>query len=378
MLPLILLVLTDPLGLSFAQIGLVSTLFTLASSLSQPFFGWIGDRQSNRLLAVLGVAAIATTIGVMRFADQFTLLLILSPIAGLGSGAFHPQGAALAAHTPPQQRGSAMSIFMLGGNSGYAFGPIFATAAFALTGRYMPEMLALLGLGQAALVYWAIAVQQRAPVESHSAPAATSATHAATSVIITLTLVIFLRSWVHGTVTTFVPQVYKAQGFSIGFASNVLFSILMPLAIGGLIGGTLSDRIGGRRVLIASTALIGPALWGLLHAAGIASFIWGPLLGIAIGASLPVTLVMAQGLIPRGLGLMSGLVLGFTFIASAIGVSINGVIADQVGLLPTMAFNALLPLAAAGLAFLLPDDRPGAQAVGTDKGTEIWEEIIER
>ena len=64
------------------------------------------------------------------------------------------------------------------------------------------------------------------------------------SVIITLGLVIFFRSWIHSTVSTYIPQVYKAQGFSNAEAGNVLFSILLPLAIGGLIGGTLSDELG--------------------------------------------------------------------------------------------------------------------------------------
>ncbi len=361
MLPLILVALTDPLRLSYAQVGLVSMAFTLASSLSQPVFGWIGDKQSTRTIAVVGVAAIATTMGIMRFADSFTTLLILAPIAGLGSGAFHPQGAVLASRTPPEVRGSAMSVFMLGGNGGYAFGPLFGAAFFELAGQHMREMVTLLGLGQAALVYYALAVQRRSQVEA-GASSPPSGKRAATSVIITLTLVILFRSWIQGSVTTFIPQLYKAQGFSIEFAGQVLFSILMPLAIGGLIGGTLSDRIGRRRILIISTALIGPALWGLLHSGDSTWFIWGPLVGIAIGASLPVTLVMGQELIPHGVGLMSGFVLGFTFVASAIGVSINGVSADHLGLLPTLSLNVLVPLVAASLAFFLPDDRP--QKVG--------------
>lgn len=363
MLPLILLVLTEPLGLSYSQVGLVSMLFTLTSSISQPFFGWLGDRRDGRLLAVLGVASIATVVGMMRFADHFTTLVFLAPIAGLGSAAFHPQGAVLATRTAPERRGSAMSIFMLGGNSGYAFGPVFGTAAFALAGGHMPEMLMLLGLAQATLVYWALAERRHRTTESSGSSTAAAGAPAAISVMVTLTLVIFLRSWVQNSVSTYVPQVYKAQGFSTTFAGNVLFSILMPLAVGGLIGGTLSDRIGRRRVLIISTALIGPALWGLLHTAGWASFVLGPLLGVAIGASLPVTLVMGQELIPRGMGLMSGAVLGFTFIAGAIGVSVNGVIADQVGLLPTMTLNALLPLGAAVLAFFLPPDQLPSSSV---------------
>lgn len=356
MLPLILLALTDPLGLSYAQVGLVSMVFSVTSSISQPFFGWLGDRRYHRVLAVVGVAAIATTMGVMRFADQFAQLILLAPIAGLGSAAFHPQGVVLASRTSAERRGSAMSIFMLGGNSGFAIGPLFGAFAFTLAGGYMPEMLAMLGLLQAALIYWVMAEQQR-PIEPKIGVPTTNAARATISVMVLLGLVILFRSWVTNSVTTYIPQVVKAQGFSTTVAGNVLFSILLPLAIGGLIGGTLSDRVGRRRVLIVSTALVCPALLGLLRVSGSLSFIFAPLLGIAMGASLPVTLVMAQQMIPRGMGMMSGAVLGFTFIAGALGVAVSGVLADHLGLVQTMNLNSFLPLGAAMLAFFLPDDR---------------------
>jgi FSR family fosmidomycin resistance protein-like MFS transporter len=372
MLPLILLVLTDPLGMSYGQIGLASMSYSLASSISQPFFGWLGDKRGSRQIAVIGVAVIAVTVGLMRFVDQYAVLLVLSVIAGLGSAAYHPQGAMLAAQTPPAQRGSAASIFMLGGNTGYAFGPILGTAAFVLAGGFLPEMLALLGLGQAGIVFIALAKGHADPAAKTVSISTDATARAAFSMIITLGLVIFLRSWVQSSVSTYIPQVYKAQGFSTAEAGNILFSILLPLAIGGLIGGTLSDKIGRRRVLIVSTGLIGPALWGMMHATGVAAYLLGPVLGVAIGASVPVTLVMAQNLVPRGLGLMSGIVLGFTFIAGAIGVGINGVVADQVGLVPMMVINASLPVAAALLAFFLPDDRPGvAQMSGQAQGLPL-------
>jgi MFS transporter, FSR family, fosmidomycin resistance protein len=366
MLPLILLALTEPLGLSYSQVGLVSMAFSITSSLSQPFFGWLGDKGSNRLLAFLGVAAIASTMGIMRFADSFTVLMILAPIAGMGSGAFHPQGAVLAAHTPSEQRGTAMSIYMMGGNTGFAFGPILNGAVFALAGTYMPEMLAVIGLAQAALVFWALAGQQRAKVNG-TGPILTTTKRAATSVIFLLTSVLFLRSWVQSSVTTFVPQVLKAQGYSNDFSGQVLFSILLPLAIGGLIGGTLSDRIGRRSVLIVSTAIMGPALWGLLNSGASTAYLWGILLGVTSGASTPILLVMAQELIPRGLGMMSGIVLGFTFIAGAIGVSINGVVADQLGLMPTMILNGVFPIVAAVFSFLLPNDRSATGATAPEE-----------
>lgn len=357
MLPLILLALTPQLGLTYAQVGFASMIYSLAASVSQPLFGWLGDTRGARPMAVLGVAAIATTVGVMRFVDNFALLITLAIIAGLGSAAFHPQGATLATYVSSARRGTAASVFMLGGNAGYAFGPLLNTAIFSMTGDRMPETLAMLGLLQAAIVYWALA--QRPPDARQSVTPSTSyVKRAALGVIIVLMVVMFLRAWLHAAVSTYVPQVFRAYGYSIAEAGNVLFSILMPLAIGGLVGGTLSDRIGRRRVLVATTMLCGPALWLLLNTSGEAVYAVGVILGLTMGASTPVTLVMAQSLAPRGLGLMSGIVLGFTFIAGAIGVAISGVMADHLGLLPTMHLNVALPVIAAALAWLLPHDKP--------------------
>ncbi|MCI0477340.1 MAG: MFS transporter [Anaerolineales bacterium] len=359
MLPLILLALTPQLGLTYSQVGIASMIYSLAGSLSQPFFGWLGDQRGARPMAVLGVAAIAMTVGIMRFVDSYAILIALAIVAGLGSGAFHPQGATLAAHAPNAQRGAAASVFMLGGNTGFAFGPIFNTAIFAMTGNYMPETLAALGLAQAAIVYWALAHQQSFRREKNAATPPTFK-RAAISVIVVLMLVMFLRSWLHSSVSTYVPQMFKSFGYSNADAGNVLFSILLPLAIGGLIGGTLSDKIGRRRILIATTVLCGPLFWLLLQSSGAMVYVAGVLLGLTMGASTPVTLVMAQSLVPRGLGLMSGIVLGFTFIAGAIGVAISGVLADQIGLFQTLNVNAILPVLAAALALLLPDDKPGS------------------
>jgi FSR family fosmidomycin resistance protein-like MFS transporter len=227
-----------------------------------------------------------------------------------------------------------------------------------------------LGLAQAAIIYWALALQQREHFATLNTSAMPTFQRAAISVILTLTMVMFLRSWVHSSVSTYVPQVFKTFGYSNADAGNVLFSVLMPLAIGGLIGGTLSDKIGRRRILVTTTFLSGPALWLLMNAGTIPAYVIGIVLGLMMGASTPVTLVMAQSLVPRGLGLMSGIVLGFTFVAGAIGVAISGFVADQIGLLQTMNLNAALPMLAAVLALFLPDDRPG-QVTATAHEVEL-------
>ncbi len=355
-LPLILLVQRDALGLSYAQVGLISMTFSISSSITQPFFGWLGDRWGHGRLMVIGAAAAGLAMSAMLAVDQFALLVAIATCSGLASGAFHPQGAAVAAQVSPERRGSALSIFMLGGNLGYSFGPLLATFALAVAGRYTSFFLGALGFFFAVLIFWLSRASSRLRAAPRRASGATAA-RAALSLVITVTLVVFLRSWVQSSVSTYIPQLFKDQGASTTVAGNVLFSILLPLAAGGLIGGTLSDRVGRRRVLLVSTALIGPALWGLLHAQGLMPFVVGPLLGVALGASVPVTIVMTQELVPRGAGLMSGIAMGLNFISGAIGVWVTGLLADQIGLYSALSLSVVIPLLAAALGLFLPADR---------------------
>ena len=355
MLPLILLGLTDPLSLSYAQVGLVSTAFTVTSSLTQPFFGWLADRLGGRWLAAGGILLIAIMTAVMRVAPSYWVLLLLAPIAGIGSAAFHPQGAANASLASGKQKATGMSILMLGGNIGYAVGPVAARVLFAAIGGI--ATLILVGVGallSAAQMVFGPRVQKAANGKGAATAGLNDYRPMAPLAVAALITVIFLRMWVNSAITTYLPQLTKASGFGIDYSSNLQFAILFPLAFGGLIGGSMSDRIGRRPIIVGSLLFAGPLLLLVLMTLGPRAYLVAPFLGIMVGASFPITLVMAQELLPKGIGLMSGLALGFTFIAGGIGVAISGWLADHFGLMPMLIAMAGLLLIAGCIALLLP------------------------
>ena len=55
------------------------------------------------------------------------LVLVLVFCAGIGIAAYHPEGAKFAAFASGRKRASGMSLFNIGGNTGYALGPIVVT-----------------------------------------------------------------------------------------------------------------------------------------------------------------------------------------------------------------------------------------------------------
>ncbi len=368
MLPLILVTLTRPLNLSYAQVADVSLAFALASSLTQPYFGWLADRVGGRWLAAGGVALIAIMMGLMRLTTTYPPLLALAAVAGIGSAAFHPQGAANAAMASGKRKATGISIFMLGGNSGFATGPVVARFAFATAGQGAIGLLTGFGLLLSALQVWAaprrIKAADAPAVEAKSGTAGLNdynpmARYSAVALIV----VIFLRQWVHSSMTTYLPQWVVAQGYSVDVASNLSFALLLPLALGGLLGGSLADRVGRKPIILTSLLGAIPLVLLLLNSPLTLQFFIAPVLGMLIGASFPITLVMAQELLPRGIGVMSGLALGFTFIAGSIGVAITGRLADALGLQATLSGLALVALVGVCAALLLPRrDRRTAEA----------------
>ena len=360
MLPLILVALTEPLHLSYAQVADVSLVYALASSLTQPYFGWLADRVGGRWLAAGGIALIAVMTGLMRLTHAYLPLLGLAAVAGIGSAAFHPQGAANAAMASGKRKATGISIFMLGGNSGFATGPIVARLAFATAGQSAIVLLTGFGLALSGLQVWAAPrrIGKAADAPAAGAKSGTAGLNEynpmARYSALALIFVIFLRQWVHSAMTTYLPQWVVAQGYSIDMASNLSFALLLPLAFGGLLGGTFADRVGRKPVIM--TSLIGaiPLVLLLLNTPMPLPFFIAPVLGMLVGASFPITLVMAQELLPRGIGVMSGLALGFTFIAGSIGVAITGRVADAVGLPTTLMGLALVALVGALAASLLP------------------------
>lgn len=364
-----LLVLKPLLELSYTQVGVAATVFTLASSLTQPFFGYLADRFGARMWAIAGLTCISIFIGLATQSQSFATLVVWNILAGLGSGAFHPVGGATAARAGGIYRGASMSIFLVGGNTGFAFGPLIWSNLYATFGREGGWFFTLGGLILTAILFFAM----------RSLPRGNSATSrsagkkervemgVAPLTVVILMLVILTRSWTHTTMTTYLPQHYNNLGFSIGLVSSLLSGFLFPLALGSLLGGFMADHFGRKKVLGICMICLVPAMWFSLDLSNLVNLAGIPVAGFLIGMTLPITLIMAQDIFPKSMGIMTGMAFGFTFVAGAMGQQSTGIMADAIGLNTSLHLVALLPAVGAILTLLLPSTMPS----GVDKGNPI-------
>lgn len=124
---ILLAFLSGPLALSNALIGLISTLFSLSGSLTQPVFGWFSDRGIAKPYAVGGVFWMAGNFAIaLMLPGRLALGFLI--VGALGSAAFHPTGAAEATRRGQrhlsQMETTTASIFFFFGQGGLFIGPL--------------------------------------------------------------------------------------------------------------------------------------------------------------------------------------------------------------------------------------------------------------
>jgi FSR family fosmidomycin resistance protein-like MFS transporter len=358
-LPLILAAQTTPLHMTQGQVGLIAFVYSLTTSLGQPLFGLVADTVRAPLVALGGMLWQAVFIGLSGLAGRFDLLLGLVAIGGLGSAAFHPSGAGGVPRISTQeQRGGSMSVFLLGGTSGYALGPLAAGFLLNTFGPHGTLILAgVAGLASTVLVSALRRLRYEGAGDPHThradspSGAARALGIAALVSVGLLALVIMFRGWASLSVSTYLPQLFLQQGKNVQYAGDIAFVISLGAAGGALAAGFLSDRVGRHTVIAASMLLSGPMLYGLVHSQGAWMLLSALALGFCTNASLPLTILLGQEIMPDRPGVMTGLTLGFTFIAGGIGAAITGDIAERTGLLAVFGWLPLL-LVLGGVAAL--------------------------
>ncbi len=359
-LPLYMPVMKERFDLSNAAVGLTILAYTSMSSLSQPLFGYISDRRGRRWYIAATLVWSACFVGLYGLASSFPMLLVLAGLAGLGSGAYHPLGASTAAQvSEPRFRNAAMSLYTVAGSFGWGLGPLVAVGLLAWLGPPGSAVLIVPGLIVAGLLYQQMAMvegvrQSQATVtEAVAGPAAKPAWGELARVM----LVTMLRYWTFHSIIQFVPIWYSEQGYGPGFYGPMTTLIILAGCVGTLLGGAFADRIGSKRIVVVTLSLLVPAMLLFVGFPGPLAFATGVALGMLSEASLSVTLVMAQELVPGRVGVTSGVILGLGFVTGGIGVPVTGRLADSLGI-QTALFLLVIPIALAiGLALTLPADR---------------------
>lgn len=356
---LLVAILAINLDLSNAQVGMALLLYNVGSSLSQPLFGWLADRVGARWLVTGGMGWMMAFYALAATAGDWPALIALT-VAGLGSGAFHPTGTMVASQISDTQRTRATSVFFMSGQLGLFMGPVLTGLLLGVYGRPGYLILPLLSF-TAFMSGWQWLVQKS--VHAHAEEkviaktAVTAPPLAAARKTILLAIIVLAGSTVSISATNFAPKLFTELGLSpasVGWLSGLF---MMGSAVGGVVGGTLGDRVAGKWVIILGTLGSVLPVYFYIPAAGAVRFILLLLAGFFAGMPHSILVLMVQSLLPRRQAMASGLALGFMFFSGSVGSYVLGIIADSVGLGAALQATAVLPVIAALCALFLPKSR---------------------
>ena len=342
-------ILKENYNLSFTQIGLITLAYQLAASILQPLVGLYTDKNPKPFSQMYGMLFSLAGIITLAYATSFNFVLLAVVLVGIGSSIFHPESSRISFLASGGKRGLAQSIFQLGGNAGTAIGPLLV--AFIVVPRSQHHivwfsiiaLMALFVLYRIAFWYQSHLILRAKKKSDIVLPDLTK--RQVTFAVFTLMVLIFSKFFYTASISSYFTF-YLMDKFqlSIQDAQFHLVWFLAACAVGTLIGGPLGDKFGRKYVIWFS--VLGAAPFSLMLP--FADLFWTGVLSVVIGmvisSAFPAILVYAQELLPKKLGMVSGLFYGFAFGMGGLGSALLGSLADKTSITYIYQLCAYLPL----------------------------------
>lgn len=334
----------EKMGLSLTQIGVIAGVNRFLAFIIQPMAGYYSDRYQTRLFIMVGLLLPVVFIPISGIAVGFWTLLAAVALGSVGSSMFHPSVTGMVPLYAGRNAGFSMSIFNTGGTLAFGVGPLFITWYAARYG--LSALPATMVFGLAALVYLYFTVpspESEGMRHLGFIGAVRESLGGAWKSIILIWAVMFLRALVGQSFMTFMPVLYVQKGFSIVSAGMIFSLFTIAGTAGGLLAGHISDRIGFKPVFLFTHAVMAPILFLFLKLEGGWVYLGAILAGAAVLASLPIGVVMAQTLAPKGRSMVASLMMGFAFGLGGMLSPLVGKLADLTSIQSVLTGITVIP-----------------------------------
>jgi MFS family permease len=303
--------LKDAFAVSYAELGLLMSVFFVVSGVGQALAGFVVDRLGALPVLLGGIALLALSALGFAMSQNYAMLVCFAALAGLGNCVFHPADFTLLNRRVSVPRlGYAFSVHGLSGTVGWATAPVFLAGIATFAGwRVALAGAALLGFTVLALL---VAFRHLlAPRDldgvvaepAHRQAAAGNSLRFMASPAVWICFAFFMISSIaFGGVQSFAATaLIELYSMPIAFATSCITVYMLGSAGGILAGGFLAARMPEQdkvvaiayataaavSILIAPAVVPAVAVMAMLGIVGFASGIAGPSRDLLVRAAAP-------------------------------------------------------------------------------------------
>lgn len=323
------------------------------SSLLQPYFGFFADKMRKRAMIFWGLISTAVFISFAPGMKSIPLLILFIILGSLGSSLYHPQSLGLVSKFTTSNSAKNMGIFIAMGTLGFSLGPLLSAFTAQYFGLDKMHILAALG------VVWACLMFALVPKfsDEKSNKVDINLKQAFTDILTNqklniLNIIAILKSLMTTSCSILLPFLWKAEGYSKFQIGAALFAFLFLGGIASLLSPKFERKIGTANVFYFSMITTCPLmlLFMLTYKTFPAvSFVIFAVIGFVTMFATPVTMSMAQKVLPQYKSIIGGFINGFSWGVVAIVMSIVGYVAQATSIVPVLMVISIIPAASSRL-----------------------------
>ena len=350
-IPSIYPIIKDKFEFSFAQIGVITLIFQLTSSILQPLTGLYADKRPRPYALSIGMCFTLVGLLLLAAANNFSLILLAVGVVGIGSSVFHPTASRVAQMASGGKKSLAQSIFQVGGNAGSAVGPLLAALIILPCGQSAIAWFALAALAAALIMlrlgrWYELRLRY---IVSHPQPKPLLrediSPRAKAGAMVILVLLMFSKYFYNASITSYFTFFLMDKfGVSVRTSQICLFVYLAAFAIGTVAGGLFGDRFGRKYVIWFSILGAAPFAALLPYMNLPLTLVCAFLSGLIIASAFSSIVVYATDLLPGREGMIAGVFFGLMFGLGGLGSAFFGWLADRTSIEFIFRVSGLLPL----------------------------------
>lgn len=336
------------IGISMAVATIILTISHIFSSLLQPLFGFWADNNVKRSFIFWGLILSSIFIPLSALAHNPFILVLFIIIGSIGSSLFHPQALGFASKFAKySDAGKAMAVFVAMGTLGYSCGPIVSSAITQFLGMPKMPLMTVVGCAWALLMFCFVPKlsnieQIRDKIDFKTAFKRILSNRK----LNILNLIAMMKTMISSACFILLPFLWKNMGYRPFYIGMALFAFIFAGGIGSLVSSNIEKKIGSANVFYISMISTLPLM--ILFVLSYRphptlSLIIFIIMGFVTMMATPVTMLMAQNVLPEYRSIISGFINGFSWGVVAIAMSMLGFVAENFGITNVLLFVAVIP-----------------------------------